>query len=127
MWERVSSVLRENRRRIAGFVLVLFVLTVALDLSRTVPRETRLAFELGAAHGDVRSVELAYTHGDEPVEAARLRYPEGAPARLVDSLDLVPGHYEVRLDAAYADGRIESHEGQFDAPAEGLVVVQWTD
>lgn len=127
MWERVSAALRENRRRIAGLLLGVFVLAVALDLSRTVPRETRLSFDLGGDHDAIRSIDLAYTCGDEAVEQARHRYPEGAPAHLSDALDLVPGHYEVRLDAVYADGHIRTREGQFDAPAEGLVVVQWAD
>lgn len=127
MWERVSSYLREHRRRIAGFALVLFVLTVALDLSHTVPHETQLAFDLGADHDDVRSIALAYTHGEEAVEQARHRYPAGAPSRVSDTLDLVPGRYEVRLDLVYADGHTRSREGQFDAPGEGVVVVSWAD
>lgn len=125
MWERVSSALTENRRRIAGLVLVAFVVLVAVDLSRTVPRETRLRFDLGADHDDVRSVDLAYTCGDEAVEQAMHRYPQGAPSRLSDTLDLVPGRYEVRLDVVYADGHATVREGQFEAPAEGIVVVQW--
>jgi hypothetical protein len=125
VWDRVSSYVKENRRRIAGALLVFFVLGIALDLSQTVPRETQLAFDLGADHDDVRSVELAYTCGEEAVEHARHRYPTGAPARLSDALDLVPGHYEVRMDVTYADGRLRTREGQFDAPAEGVVVVSW--
>lgn len=126
MWERWSSILRDNRRRIAGFVLVLFVLVVVTDLSRTVPRETQLAFDL-ESHADVREVELTYTVGDEAVEHARHRYPDGAPSRLRDTLDLVPGRYRVRVDLTYEDGHLVTHQGQFDAPSEGLVVVQWTD
>jgi hypothetical protein len=126
VWERVSSVLRENRRRIAAVVLVVFVLVVGLDLAHTVPRETHLALDLGEGHDLVRSFELSYTCGDESVEQARHRTPDGAPARVSDSLDLVPGHYEVRLDLVYADGHIRTREGQFDVPAEGVVVVQWT-
>ena len=127
MWERVSVVLKEHRRRIAGMALVVFVLVVALDLSHTVPRETRLAFDLGPDHDAVRSVELAYTHGDESVELARHRYPSGAPSRVTDTLDLVPGRYEVRMDLSYDDGHVTVHEGQFEAPSEGVIVVQWTD
>jgi hypothetical protein len=127
VWERVSAAFRENRRRIAALVLAAFVLVVVIDLSRTVPRETRLSFDLGEGHDAIRSIELAYTCGDEAVEQARHRYPDGAPAHLSDALDLVPGHYEVRLDAVYADGRIRTREGEFDAPGEGLVVVQWTN
>ena len=127
MWDRVSALLERHRRRIAGLVLVLFVLGVALDLSRTVPRQTELAYDLGADHYDVRSVELAYTHGEEAVEQSRHRYPDGAPARLTDALDLVPGRYEVRVDLSYQDGHVVTHEGRFEAPAEGTVVVQWTD
>lgn len=127
MWERVSGFFADNRRRIAGAVLVVFVLVVAIDLSRTVPRETRLAFDLGPDHDDVRAIELAYTCGDEAVEQARHRYPDGAPARLTDTLDLVPGRYEVRVDLVFVDGHVLTHEGHFVAPADGLVVVQWTD
>ena len=125
MWERVSSYLQQHRRRIAAFVLVLFVLTVAVDLSRTVPRETQLAFDLGTGHGDIRSIAMFYTHGEEAVEQARHRYPDGAPSRVTDALDLVPGRYEVRLDLVYADGHVAAREGQFDAPGEGVVVVSW--
>ncbi len=127
MWDRVSGYVREHRRRIAGALLVIFVLGIALDLARTVPRETQLAFDLGTDHDDVRSIELAYTCGDEAVEHARHRYPRGAPARLTDALDLVPGRYQVRLDVAYADGHVRTHEGQFEAPAEGVVVVSWRE
>jgi hypothetical protein len=127
VWDRFSSYVQEHRRRIAAALLVFFVLGVALDLAHTVPRETRLAFDLGPDHGQVRSVALAYSCGDEAVEQARRRYPEGAPARVSDTLDLVPGRYEVRLDVEYADGHVATRQGQFDAPAEGVVVVSWQD
>ncbi len=127
MWDRVSVLVEQHRRRIAGVVLVLFVLGVALDLSHTVPRQTQLAYDLGADHRDVRMVELAYTHGEEAVEQARHRYSDGAPARLTDEIDLVPGRYEVRVDLSYEDGHVVTHEGRFEAPGQGTVVVQWTD
>lgn len=127
MWDRFSSFVGRHRRRIAAGLLVVFVLIVALDLSGTVPRETRLAYDLGPAHDEVRSIELAYTCGEEAVEHARRRYPDGAPARVSDALDLVPGRYEVRLDIGYVDGHVETRQGQFEAPADGLVVVSWTD
>lgn len=125
MWERVSSFVERHRRRLAGLVLVAFVLGVALDLSHTAPRATHLVLELGEGHDEVRAVELDYSVGDEAVEHARHRYPGGAPARIHDELDLVPGRYTLRLDATYADGHRSHREGEFDAPGEGDVVVSW--
>jgi hypothetical protein len=127
VWERVSIFLRDHRRRIAAVVLLVFVVVVGLDLSQTVPRETHLALDLGGDHAEVRSIALSYTSGDELALEARRRYPDGAPDRLRESLDLMPGHYDVRMHLVYADGRIRTREGQFDVPAEGIVVVQWAD
>lgn len=127
MWDRLSRFVEQYRRRIAGFLLVFFVLGVGLDLSRTVPREARLAFELGPRHDAVRAITLDYAFGDEDVEHARHRYPDGAPARVSDTLDLVPGRYDVTLELEYADGHVERRDAQFEAPTEGVVVVSWPD
>ena len=124
MYERVSAWVLANRRRIAGALAIVFVFVLAIDLSGTVPRPTVLAFDLGAGHEAVRTVELTYTAGDdELVEHARHRYAEGAPERITDELDLLPGAYDVRIDLEYGDGRREARQGHFDAPGEGLVVV----
>jgi len=123
VWERVSSWVRERRRRIASAVLAVFVLIVIIDLANTAPRASELAFDLGAGHASIREVTLSYVHGDEAVREARRRFADGAPSRLTDTLDLVPGHYSVHLALTDRDGRVTTRAGEFDAPSDGLVVV----
>lgn len=128
MWDRVSSTaffryVQANRARIASALLAVFVLGVLIDLSSTLPRATSLAYDLGEDHARVRTVALSYTFGDESVREARRHYPEGAPSRIGDTVDLVPGRYRVRLDLSDLDGHVAIREGEFDAPGEGVVVV----
>ncbi len=123
MWAALTTFVETHRRRIASAVLVIFVLVVGLDLAHTVPRETHLALELGAGHRDVRAIEMSYVAGEQAALTARRRFPEGAPARIEDTVDLVPGRYEVRMDLTYEDGHAESREGAFEAPGDGVVVV----
>ncbi|MFO0686278.1 MAG: hypothetical protein U0234_29715 [Sandaracinus sp.] len=123
MWATLTTFVETHRRRIATAVLVLFVLVVGLDLAHTVPRETHLAIELGAHHREVRAIELSYVAEEQAALTARRRFPDGAPSRIEDTLDLVPGRYEVRMDLAYEDGHAETREGSFEAPGEGVVVV----
>lgn len=123
MWAALTTFVETHRRRIASAVLVLFVLVVGLDLAHTVPRETHLAIEMGSGRHDVRAIELSYVAGEQAALTARRRFPDGAPARLEDTVDLVPGHYEVHVDLSYEDGHVETREGSFEAPGEGTVVV----
>ena len=123
MWDRVSNYARANRMRIASAVLAVFVLGVLIDLSSTVPRATQVAYDLGDDHARVRTIALSYTFGDESVREARRHYPQGAPERIRDTVDLVPGRYGVRLDLSDLDGHVITREGEFDAPGEGVVVV----
>lgn len=125
MWERVSTFVRSHRRRIAGLVLVLFVLVLVVDLSGTVPRETQLSLDLGEDHDDVRELVIEYSEEGELVHYATRRFADGAPRRLSDHVDLLPGHYAVRLGITYEDGHDAEREGEFDAPADGTVVVSW--
>jgi hypothetical protein len=106
---------------------VVFVLVVVLDLAHTVPHETALALDLGATHDDVRDLVVRYTGDGQLAREAHRHYPSGAPSRVTDTIDLVPGPYVVELELDFADGHVEHREGRFDAPGEGLVVVSWRD
>ncbi len=130
MKERLSALLAQHRKRIAGLVLALFVVIVAVDIGGTVPRATSLQLAVGDEHAHVREVEITYTESgpDGPVvRSARRRYPEGAPSRISDSIDLVPGRYRVQLTLTRDDGTTTRRDGRFEAPGEGAIAVSWDD
>jgi hypothetical protein len=105
-------------------VLVLFVLVVALDLSSAVPHATRLRLVLDAppdTHFDSATITLS--REGEVVVRSRRYDAAGLSASLDDEHDLLAGHYEVHVDLRSNDAPPVTREGEFDAPADGLVIV----
>lgn len=130
MKERLTALFAQHRKRLAGLTLAIFVVVVALDIGSTVPRATSLMLDVGDDHAHVREVEITYVEGDVDgpvVRSARRRYEEGAPSRIADGIDLVPGTYRVQLALTRDDGTTERREGRFEAPGEGAIAVSWGD
>ena len=130
MRDRLEALFAQHRKRLAGLALAIFVAVVALDIGSTVPRATSLLLEVGDDHARVREVEITYVEGESDgpvVRRARRRYEEGAPSRITDGIDLVPGTYRVQLALTRADGTTDRREGRFEAPGEGAIAVSWDD
>lgn len=130
MKERLAQLFARHRKRLAGLVLAIFVAVVALEIGTAVPRTTTLHLDVGDEHAQVREVEITYVEGAEDgpiVRTARRRYEDGAPSRIEDRIDLVPGDYRVELALVLADGRTELRQGRFEAPGEGAIAVSWDD
>ena len=130
MKDRLYALFVQHRKRLAALSLVIFVLVVALDIGSTVPRATSLQLELGDAHAEYREVEITYVEGETEgpvVRSARRRYEDGAPSRIADTIDLVPGIHRVQLVLVREDGSSERREGRFEAPGEGAIAVSWDD
>ena len=128
MKERLVALFAQHRKRLSGLLLAAFVVVVALTVGNAVPRATSLRLELGDDHASVREVEITYIEGDAEgpiVRSARRRYDDGAPSRITDSIDLVPGPYRVELGLTRDDGTTEHRAGRFDAPGEGAIAVSW--
>jgi hypothetical protein len=126
--ERLTLLFAKHRKRLAGLVLAIFVAVVAIDVGSNVPRATSLALDVGDDHAHVREVEITYVEGEHEgpvVRTARRRYEEGAPSRISDAIDLVPGVYRVQLTLTRDDGTTERREGRFVAPGEGTIAVSW--
>jgi hypothetical protein len=124
--DRIAAFLARHRKRLAGLTLVIFVLVVALDIGHVVPRATTLMLDIGDDHAQYREVEITYVEGESDgpvVRSARRHYEDGAPSRITDGIDLVPGTYRVQLVLTREDGTIERREGRFEAPGEGAIAV----
>jgi hypothetical protein len=123
-WARMRAFVDRHRARIARAVLLLFGADVLLDLSRSLPTETTLELELGAAHDEAVSLDVVVLGSDgEVVRSVRRSHPSGAPRTLTETLDLTPGRYRVRIEARRADASRFDLEGAFEAPAEGTLHV----
>jgi hypothetical protein len=104
-------------------VLALFVIIVALDLSQAVPRETRLSLQLAHDDAHFTTATITYTADGELVVHSRQHREGGLPSHIDERRDLSPGHYRVEVELSDDTGGSASREGEFDAPADGLVVV----
>jgi hypothetical protein len=128
--ERLARLFAQHRKRLAGLVLAIFVVIVAIEIGTAVPRATTLLLDVGDDHAHVREVEITYTEGAHEgptVRSARRRYDDGAPSRITDTIDLVPGPYRVELVLGRDDGTTDVREGRFEAPGEGAIAVSWDD
>jgi hypothetical protein len=128
--ERLAQLFARHRKRLAGLVLAVFVAIVAIEIGSAVPRATTILLDVGDDHAHVREVEITYVEGtdDGPmVRTSRRHYEEGAPSRITDSIDLVPGIYLVELSLVRDDGSTSIREGRFEAPGDGAIAVSWAD
>jgi hypothetical protein len=115
--------LKTNRRRIAPLALGAAVLVAGREWEAHAPAERDGELPIGADHREFNEVGVSFLEADELVHHVQLRFPEGAPERLRQTVELAPGRYEVAVDLRRTDGGTESRTGRLDAPAEGLVRV----
>lgn len=121
---RARRFLRRHRVRLARMALFAFAALVLVDLSGVLPTEVHVVLPLGADHADAVVVAIdVLDESGETARSVRLRFTEGAPASVEQSIELPPGRYTVRLEAERADGSRYALEGPLDAPAEGTVRV----
>lgn len=136
----VLAWLTQHRRRLAPLVLVGGVLLVAGPLTDAAPRATSIRLKL-AEPQRIRLVTLSVLDAGEPVLGLRLAYAQGAPERILEELELVPGHYELRVDVTRApqrdgapgasreaapDALTATSVRALDVPAEGVVLFDLT-
>jgi hypothetical protein len=123
----LTALFHKHRRRLATLVLVVFLAIVAIQISGAIPREMRLAFPLGPMHSEVTEAHIAYLSGEEQVQSVTLRWPDGAPALVRQTLDLTPGEYEVSITLVERDGSARHLSGRVSAPSDGVVQVALHD
>jgi hypothetical protein len=121
--ERLIAAIAPHRARIASLVMIAGVIVVGLEISRTGPQDVDVALPIGAGHDDVTQVDVAYLEDGDLVRRVSLRFPEGAPSEVRDTVELAPGSYDVSVDLRRDDGSAESRAGRLDAPADGVVRV----
>ena len=121
---RARAFVRRHRVRITRSALIAFGVLVLVDLSRDLPADTHVVIALDAEHTDAIALAIDVLDSDDAaVRSVRLRFPNGAPEEIQDTLSLRPGRYRVRVEAERADGTRHVLEGALEAPAEGRVRV----
>jgi len=122
-WWRVYDVFQKYRRRLAFLVLVVFLSAVALEIGSAVPREVRLSYTF-PDHGHVTEAQIIYGQESESVREVRLRWPDGAPREVRDTMDLSPGDYDVSVLLTDDEGGSRRLRSRVSVPAEGVVRVR---
>lgn len=94
--ERLRA-LASRHPRVLRFLFVGGVLAaVAVPLSRVVPRDTEIVYDLGAAHGAYRVLRLAYVpRGQAQARVLTERFEQGAPRQYRHHVELPRGPYEI--------------------------------
>ena len=83
-----------TRRRIATVIAVVGMLFVGSRLASVWPRETSVAYEVGA---DVRALDVDYLQDGEAVCSARFGQPERKTRVFRHTARLQPGRYQVAI------------------------------
>lgn len=120
--------LAQHKRRLAPLVLVGGIALVAGPLSNAAPRATSIRLRLPEPQR-VRLVTVSVLDAGEPILGLQLAYEQGAPDRITEELELVPGHYELRVDVTRAAGAQPASATSIRAlevPADGVVVFDLT-
>lgn len=121
-WWRLYDLFQKHRRRLALGALVVFLCAVALEIGSAVPREVRLSYTF-PDHGQVTEASIEYSQENEPVREVRLRWPDGAPREIRDTMDLSPGDYDISVLLADREGDTRRLRGRVSVPADGVVRV----
>lgn len=125
MVRHLLPLLGQQRRRLAGGVLLLAVVVIGLQLYEATPRELRLELVLGPLHREVVEVRVAYMLQGDEYEGTRLSFPGGAPRRIPLRTDLPHGRFEVNVHLTRVDGTgwHRVHPIDVDAALDGPVRV----
>ncbi len=108
------------RGRLLPLLAVVAVVVAGSRLSKAVPREVSLRYDLGPDHALLTEARIGYRRDGEEVQAVRFTYDEGAPEIVSHHVSLSPGRYEVVADLL-GQGPSRSFERTLDVPADGTV------
>lgn len=120
---KTVAFLRKHRRRFATLALGIFIVAVIMEIGGALPRDVELAYRFPSPE-DVVEARLAYSLDAETIREVTLRYPEGAPRIVRDSLELSPGDYDVEVQLRDGDGDTTLLHGRVNAPSDGVVRVR---
>ena len=120
---KVRLFFEKHRTRIAQVALVVFLVAVLLEVGGALPRDVEVAFRF-PGHASVERARVTYLQEDEVVREVTLRWPEGAPALVRDTVELSPGDYDVSVVLTDAEGASRRLRGEVSAPADGVVRVR---
>ncbi|MBX3269270.1 MAG: hypothetical protein KF729_03360 [Sandaracinaceae bacterium] len=120
---RFRAWFERNRRRLAKIALVVFLVAVAVEIGSALPRDVEVGLRF-PDHGAVVEARIEYLEEDETVREVTLRWSDGAPALVRDTVELSPGEYDVAVVLLDAAGRARELRGRLHAPADGVVQVR---
>jgi len=122
-WTRAYALFQKHRLRASKFVLAIFVIAVVMEIGSAVPRDVRIDYRF-PDHSEVVEARLEYEYEGEQVREVTLRWPEGAPRSVRDTVELSPGDYDVSVLLVGEDGMMRELHGELTAPADGVVRVR---
>ena len=109
------------------------MLVVGTEYERHAPRDVEVELPLGDDHARIHQVDVSFLEGgddegdDDLVRQLSLRYPDGAPERVRQTVELAPGRYRVAVELTGESGASEARVGALDAPGEGVIRVSLRD
>lgn len=111
-----------TRKRVATFVGVIGLAVVGAQFLGATPREVEIRYALGAEHGDVTEARIVYRRDEDgaAVQGMRVRYEEGAPRTIRDTVELPPGRFRVEARLRGPELRREV-ERTLEVPPDGPV------
>jgi hypothetical protein len=118
---RINEWLARNRQRLTRVVLFAGLLAVFLYLAPYVPRDTRIMLDLGERHTEVVALDLTYSLGADDLRSTTLKYPAGAPRRVLHDVRLPSGDIALAARQTLRDGRTLADTLRIKIPAEADV------
>ncbi|MCA9607441.1 MAG: hypothetical protein KC619_17665 [Myxococcales bacterium] len=120
---RFRQWLGRNRTRLSQLALGLFLVAVLIEVGGALPRDVEVAFRF-PDHARVVEARVEYLQEEESVREIILRFREGAPALVRDTVSLSPGDYDVSVLLLDSGGARHHLRGRLTAPADGVVRVR---
>jgi hypothetical protein len=115
----------KDRRRLASILLLVAGLALAYTFGTSgAPRDQEVRLVLTPAQQAARSVRLSYVLEGEEITGLLAKYPDGAPALIAHTPQLLPGTYDLSIDLGYRDGRVEHVVKTLTVPSEEVIRVQ---
>jgi hypothetical protein len=125
--ESLGKKLWAHRRRIAPLVIGAAVLVVGTEYQRHAPRDVEVELPLGDDHARIQRVDVSFLEDRDLVRQVSLRYPDGAPEHVRQTVELAPGRYDVAVELTGESGATEARVGALEAPGEGVIRVSLRD
>ena len=112
-----------NRKRLATLALGIFLVAVAIEVGGAIPRDVEVGLRF-PDHTRVVEARVEYLQEEESVREVTLRFREGAPSLVRDTVSLSPGDYDVSVLLLDSAGTSRRLRGRLTAPADGVVRVR---